>query len=254
MPDSNAEQPSVGDLLNKPEMAEFAIVDDEDAKAKAKPKGKGKARRIWLPGHMVMNTRLIVGLVAVTALAVGLSIYTLTRSAQIEVFVVPPTLPTIPLQIEIIESPTARFAQPDIDLANQIVVLREPLYGYPAGTQARVGSTWIENFGERFYSLTLEDGTGLTNVPESMLMLMPNIITPDSMSPKYSHLLGLDVYSLFTINQIGDILPGTMVRVNTARLENGEWVYEAALEGSNLWFNVKESELDALLPTPIPPE
>jgi hypothetical protein len=283
---------------------------------------------------MVMNTRLIVGLVAVTLLAVGLSVYALIRPASvlstfatpIPIRAVPIVVTATPLEARMFGSPTALFDQPSGDLANQIAALREQVFDYPAGTVVRIGSTWIDNW-ERWYSVTVEDGTGL-EVRESQLTFVSSTPTPmpippipakfshlvgvdsyslmttepighfaigtrvrvnstyfdgaqwvydinaddssasymaleqqlvdalaasDPQSPKYAHLLGLETYSLSTLVQIGDVLPGTMVRVNNPQFDGFEWLYEAAVQGRSEWFVIKESELAPLPPTPPPP-
>jgi hypothetical protein len=256
MKHASDEHPSVGDLIEDPASSQFAIVDD----VKAKPKGKPKVKRVWLPGHMVINTRLIIGLVSVTALAVGLSVYTLSRPARVEPVFYPTVVP-LPTQIpiravpiivtatprepQIFSSPTGAYAQ---DLTNQVVMLSTYVFGYPAGTLVRVGSTWIDNW-ERWYSVTVEDGTGL-EVRESQLMALPATPTPGPFPAKFAHLAGIDVYTLVTIDPVAEIPVGARVRVNQVWYDENsqQWMYDVSAEGSSLSFTAMEWELQYFPP------
>lgn len=252
------QDPSIHDLLNDPPTQGYAVVNDPDTKAKTKPRGKVYRRQL-LPGHMLMNTRLIVGLTLITVAAIGLSVYALLRPARIEMVPYPTLIPfptesyRIPEVMPVIitatapgprlyPTATAVFAPPYTDMEGQMVALNQELFGFPAGTRVRITATWLTNFDERWYSVVTENGTPM-EVLESQLMFIIGSPTPAPPPSRFAHLQGTGVYWAVTVDPVAEIPINTKVRIEQAWFDGNQWLYTVAAEGSAVSFTAEEWEL-----------
>ncbi len=220
----------------QPEYEPFTIIEEPDSKVKNKPKRK----RVLLPSYMLLNTRLIIGMVAITGVAVGLAAFSLTT--RVETTFIPPVPQMYP-------SPTAQFAQPEQDWTHHIVALKEEVFGYPAGTLVRINSIWFDDW-EQWYNVTAENGTGF-DLRESQLTF-PNG-SNKAIQAQFGHLSKTGLYWLVTTDPVAEIPAGEKVRVDQVWYDAGSatWMYTVASYNSVTPFTAYEWEL-AYAPDEVP--
>jgi len=238
-------------LDEKNNTSNFTVIDEADEK----PKGKAKPKRRYLPDHLVINTKLVVGVLIV--LVFTGAFLTITRSAPVsqsvpmilrQVITATPQdslapFPTATYPYVIIPTPTMRFDSQFRNWTYPVILTRE-IGGVPANTRVTIHSGYF-NGTEWIYTVTPEMGGYLDAVPESALMAAADLGTQVFVTPGalFNELIGMNVYWAITTDQVGDIPRNTLVRISSAFYEGTKWVYDVATEGDLVFAQAQEWQL-----------
>jgi hypothetical protein len=248
------------DLQNNDEKSKtsnFMVIDEPEEK----PKGKGKPKRRYLPDHLVVNTKLVIGFVIiglVVIIFIGLFavayVSTTLETSQSSPLVFyqsivtatpldSNSMPITPSPYIIIPTPTMRF---DALFQNwkYPVILTRAIGDVPANTRVTIQSAYF-NGTEWLYTLTPETGGYLERVPESALMPAEDLGTQVVVTPGalFNDLIGMGVYWAVTTTQVGDIPINTPVRISTASYDGTRWIYDIATEGDTTFAKAEEWQL-----------
>lgn len=208
----------------------FVIVDEPEEKIK----GKGKPKRQYFPDHLVVNTKLVIGLFILLVFAgAGMVITRPSLTSQSSPMIFPriitataPPLdsldppPTATYPYVVIPTPTMRF-NPSSEGWSYPVILTRPISNISSGSRVTI-HTGRFNGTEWIYEVT-DEGNSYAEVPESALSPLAHV-TPTP-TPVFQNLIGIDVYEVITIEQISNIPANTRVKINSAVFDGAEWKY-----------------------------
>jgi hypothetical protein len=120
-------------------------------------------------------------------------------------------------------TPTAGL---DINASGYRYITREQIGDIPAGASVAVMSMWMQN-NEWRYSIATVDGV-YAEAREEQLQPAPDITAGPTPTANFQSELGMGVYRVITLVQIGAIPANTRVSVSMATFDGRDWVYTIA--------------------------
>lgn len=224
-PDSNDEVAALGDLMQSAEQIEPNEIVLQDVKPKRKRKPKPAAEPLsWKSVRLLVASVLLMLIVVGVGLILFISpVQVITTSADV--------LDSVSVLPNAVEEVVDSASDP---LIGRWMQLTSDTMTIPAGTFVRVlsadATAGYYNVADMLGNLAIVTSSGLD---ENSAAPSPDLAPP--LGP-YSAALGKSQKLLTTIEQNGDLAPGTAVYAMGVRVEDGTWVYEVSPDLVKVYF------------------